>query len=192
MRTRTMIGLLGVIVSAVCVVPFAGALYGQQGRADDEPTRSKTESHVSTPDELLAEAQRNAVPQAIPRNLAASYTMGPFDVNVVDNQVAVSTSAHLYDRRPMTRFRWTLRVYDEHFKTKFVDRKYDDQIFSVPRDEPQTPTFDDVVKLAPGSYQVMVILHSFLEGFDVSSLDEKDVDESHRAVAFYKPVTIGR
>lgn len=110
--------------------------------------------------------------------------------NTPEGNVSINTSVDIYETRPNMSYRFYLRVYDLSMKTKFVDRPYDDQIFSPTLGEISRPSFTERLNLNPGRYVVEVRLHAFPDGFDVSKLGDDIIAKGYSSGSRKSVITI--
>ena len=219
MRKSTSIKLFALAGAGICGTWLTSTVIGQQQlrktvatRPAEVPAKANTEVGVRTvitnralsPAEVAAIANHEIDPDAqlvekleLQAKLrakpgpSAQFVMKGMDVQATGNDVSVFVRAWMYDTRADSRFRWTLRVFDAKRKTRFVEKNYDEQIFPLVPGEVGDPTFNETVKLQPGEYSVEVIVHAFQVGFDTDTLNDKDVEKSHRVLSNIKKVSVG-
>lgn len=126
------------------------------------------------------------------KSLVASYQIENLRIQVVDGRMTVSTTADLYDLKPETRFMWALEVLDESGRTKFVDKPYLDQIFSIEPSKFAAPTFVDSVDLLPGEYTVHVLMYHFGPDVDPTTLGGPQAPAMTQPCGKNAKVTVGR
>lgn len=205
MKSSTPLKALLVVVSVTCGGSIALALLAKQdvqdakatlpaGEAGQKITATHQIQNFSRGDPRippLPVVDAKALEKA-KRTLVSSFSTQRFGVLVVGNEVTVSTAVSMYDKRPQRRFRWSLRVFDEAKKIKFFDRKYDDQVFSLTPGEHSVPTFDETIKLGPGTYNVEVFVHGYNEGFDLDKLKDRTSDWDHRVASSIQKFVVPR
>jgi hypothetical protein len=121
----------------------------------------------------------------LPKNIIASSYVYNMKAQTNGNQVVVSASSTIREKRPDVSFVWGLKVMD-------ADRKllstvlYDTQIFSMPDGQIDVwPTFQETLNLASGAYKVQLVLYQLTPNFDLTLLKSDPVIEESRRGCWY-------
>lgn len=92
----------------------------------------------------------------------SSSAMKGMQVVAVGNEVEIDAEAYIKDIRPGMTYVWSIRVLDavDHKKV-LVERRYDDQVFSIPDSQVLEPTFRDriTVNLPDGNYMIEAVIY---------------------------------
>jgi len=113
------------------------------------------------------------------------------DGQVNGNKVTVSASTLIREQRRGFNFVWALRAID--MQDRLVDMiVYDTQVFSMPEGVIDIwPTFNEVVTLPAGSYNLQLVLYIIPLDFDATKLKtDPALEAQHREATATKQVTI--
>lgn len=89
-------------------------------------------------------------------------------------EVGVHQVSYLFDRNPGRRFMWVLRVYAEDKTTLLLERRYAEQA-TVMTEQIWKPSFDEVLKLDPGTYLIRLRIQAVPHDLDAASLMTVDL-----------------
>jgi len=222
MRSLTAIKIVGLVALGLGASVLTSSLLGQQspkpkgksreiGKAKAVAQAPKlAENKVGplkkiTPEEMAERARRMADPEfqarefhamedalRADRSVGSDFTSREMSVVAKGNEVSIAARVWMYEARPAKQYRWTLRVHERSRKLTVIDRDYNDQIFTLPAGKLMDPTFNEVVRLAPGEYSVEIILDGFTEGFDLTKLKDRDIERQQRVLSNIQRVTVGR
>ncbi|AGA25016.1 hypothetical protein [Singulisphaera acidiphila] len=107
-----------------------------------------------------------------PFTVDAQSQLQSVEVQANKNHVTVKGSAVLYDKRPSSRYLWSLLVKSKATNEVVLQNQYDHQIFAVEPNVPNNPTFREDLMLDPGLYQVELRLYRVTAKTDLRKLRE--------------------
>lgn len=123
----------------------------------------------------------------------ASFWLKNLDITAQDQDVFVSASANMSDKRPGMFYFWSMRVTDGANRNAVLnERHYTDQIFRIPSDGELNPTFNERLRLLPGDYLVEVALFQVPVGSDLAKLKDADWIQQQLVFRVGRRVTISQ
>jgi hypothetical protein len=199
MRIDTTVKWVALASLAVCSVSLA-----KRGTADDTPRASTTvipkdaRKAIAIPNDTprvstTVKQTPGPVPKAKGRTIIGfpnrSIQLEKTNFTVKGNVVTVSATAKIKDSRPNVKV-WSIRVYDSTGNVKLSEHPYVDQAFQTNETQNTHPTFEDKIKLAPGNYQVWLILYRLPTNFDVKVLADDVTAKPFISVSMFRTLTI--
>lgn len=109
-------------------------------------------------------------------------------VEVRDGEVFVAASVDISNIRPGGVYLWRLQAFRTADEAKVLDVPYEQQMFEMHPSGRMAQSFSESFRLLPGKYRVVLSLHFFRRGYDLTQ--PPDLDEARMTRRLWMPKNI--
>lgn len=194
MKPAFFVKLASVLALGVCSSVVTSSVLAQVrsrkakvSAASTAPIQSRTIDSRTGP---VGSFAKPALPPERPAGTYAMFNLLNLKAEADGQGVKVFAHVDLQDAREHIKYMWSLTVVDADLGTPVSRINYDQQQFSLPPSRRSAPTFSETLNLPAGQYRVRLDLFEIPPGFDIKSLEGKDIQRSQRVLGGVRTVSV--